>query len=469
MRSSSSYNTIDPSQDKVVWAFPESSDKELASALARADAGFKIWRQTSFAERKALLLKVASILEADASHFAQFVSLEMGKPLAQAIAEVKKCALACRHYATSDFDKILDPVFPQHAGSTTSGNSKEEQFYVRHDPLGAVLAIMPWNFPFWQVFRAAAPILLAGNVMVLKPSDTTPQCGMTIERIFKDAGLPKGVFQTALLTHEQCEMVIAHPTIRGVTLTGSTRAGRSIAASAGKNLKKCVLELGGSDPFIVFADAHIEEAVSVGITARFQNSGQSCVAAKRFLIEETIFEKFTDAFTKKMKNLGVGHPLDEGTYIGPLANAKQHETFQVQIEDARSKGAHVVSGQTAISAKGFYVEPCVITGVTKTMRIHDEEVFGPAAQIAPFKSENEAWQLANESAYGLGSNVWTQDAARAARAAKAIEAGQVFINGMVRSDPRVPFGGVKDSGFGRELGQEGLLEFTNIKTICLKF
>jgi succinate-semialdehyde dehydrogenase/glutarate-semialdehyde dehydrogenase len=339
--------------------------------------------------------------------------------------------------------------------------------FVRFDPLGPILAIMPWNFPFWQVFRFAAPSLVAGNVALLKHAPNTPGCALEIERLFGDAGAPEGLLQSLFLTNEQAAELMARREVRGVTLTGSSRAGRAVASAAGEHLKPVVLELGGSDPFIVFADAHLDEAVEVGVTSRCSNSGQSCIAAKRFLIESSVFDDYCARFVSRMQSQKVGDPLADDTDIGPLARDDLREQLHRQVQESQRGGARALCGGTLPEGKGFFYPPTVLVDVAEGTPAHDEELFGPVAVLAPFRDEDEAVALANATDYGLGSSVWSSDRERIDRLLPRIEAGSVFVNGLVKSDPRLPFGGVKQSGFGRELSREGLLEFTNVKTVWI--
>ena len=451
------YRTLNPTTGELVERFDLATKGEVEAALERAVAAFAAFHRWPFRERAAILERAADLLEARASELARLMALEMGKPLAEGEAEAKKCAWACRHYA-QEGEAFLAPRALESDGS---------EAWVRHEPLGPILAIMPWNFPFWQVFRFAAPALAAGNVALLKHAPCTPRCARAIESLLGEAGAPPGVFQNLFLSNDQAAEVIAHAAVRGVTLTGSTRAGREVAAAAGRALRPMVAELGGSDPFIVFADADLEAAVRVGVASRCLNSGQSCIAAKRFLVERAVLEPFTEAFVAAMEARQVGDPLQPGVNVGPLAREDLRDGLARQVQALREQGARLLCGGEVPAGAGFFYPPSVLTGLDPASPTAQEELFGPVATIFPFANEAEAVHLANITAYGLGASLWTADRARVERLVPEIESGSVFVNGLVKSDPRLPFGGVKSSGFGRELAREGMLEFTNVKTVWI--
>jgi succinate-semialdehyde dehydrogenase/glutarate-semialdehyde dehydrogenase len=449
--------SINPATEVVLQTFEEHTDSHVDQKLARAAATFGEWRTQSFAARAVLLRRVAKQLRADAETLAGLITDEMGKPMAQSRAEVEKCAWCCDYFADNAEAFLAD--IPSPSAATKS--------YVAFDPLGVVLAIMPWNFPFWQVFRFAAPALMAGNVGVLKHASNVPLCALAIERVFAQAGLPEGAFQTLLIGGERASKLIADPRIAAVTLTGSEEAGSKVAEASGRALKKAVLELGGSDPYIVLADADIEAAARVAVDARFQNAGQSCIAAKRFIVEERVAGEFEERFAARIHELTVGDPRDEGTRIGPLAKADLVDTLDAQVRRSIEKGARVIAGGHAMERAGYFYAPTLLTDVTPEMDVFTEETFGPAAALIRANDADHAIALANDSRFGLGANLWSQDIERAQQYARLIESGSVFVNGMVASDPRLPFGGVKRSGFGRELSDFGIREFVNIKTVWI--
>jgi len=449
------YATLNPATGETLATFATATAGDIEKALEQAQSAFASWRQTPVQRRAALLTRVATALEQDAEAYGHLMAVEMGKPIAQGAGEAKKCAWVCRYYAENAEDFL----------SRRPAESDGSDAYIRADPLGPILAIMPWNFPFWQVFRFAAPALVAGNAGILKHSPNTPQCAEAIVALFRDAGAPEGLFQNLFLTNEQAAEVIGHPAIRGVTLTGSTRAGRAVAGTAGHHLKKTVLELGGSDPFLIFADADLEKAVEGAVASRCLNSGQSCIAAKRFLVEESIQEDFLERFTAAMKAQKVGDPLAEGTNLGPLARADLRDTLAEQVERAKAQGARVLAQGEIPEGPGFYYPPTVLTGLDPHQPAAQEEYFGPVATVYPFTTEEDAVRIANGTDYGLGSSLWTRDRDRIERLVGEINAGSVFVNGMVKSDPRLPFGGIKDSGYGRELALDGLAEWVNVKTV----
>jgi len=449
--------SINPATEEVVESFEEFSPQQVDQALQQSFDAQKGWRGTSFSERAACLQKVARVLRTNKQRWAELLSLEMGKPIVEAEAEIEKCAWNC------DFFAAQAPVFlaDEHVDTGV------EASFVAFQPLGVVLAIMPWNFPFWQVIRFAAPALMAGNGAVLKHASNVPRCALALEEVFSSAGLPKGLFRTVLVPGSQTERLIGDPRIAAVTLTGSSEVGQRVASAAGRALKKQVLELGGSDPFIVLADADLEAAAKVAVRARNQNNGQSCIAAKRFIVEEPVADEFTSRFAAAVGALQVGDPMQRSTNVGPLARGDLREALSVQVEGSLSAGAHAVVGGHALDRKGYFFEPTVLDGVKDTMPAFREETFGPVAAVIRARDADQAISLANDTEYGLGANLWTRDTTRAKDLARRIEAGSVFINGMVASDPRLPFGGIKHSGYGRELSSYGIREFTNIQTIVV--
>jgi succinate-semialdehyde dehydrogenase/glutarate-semialdehyde dehydrogenase len=403
------------------------------------------------------MIAAAGLLEAEKKRLAKIITLEMGKLYSAAIEEVEKCARGCRYYA-DNAERFLEDQTAQ----TSAARS-----FVRYEPMGAILAIMPWNFPFWQVFRFAAPVLMAGNVALLKHAGNVPQCALAIEEIFCRAGFDKGVFQALLIEASQAEELIRDPRIKAVTMTGSDRAGSAVAAAAAREIKKSVLELGGSDPFIVMPSADLESAVSTGLKSRMINTGQSCIAAKRFLVADAVYEKYVTQYVERVRALKVGDPFDETTEIGPLATEQILNGIHNQVQKTIAAGAKLLTGGNRIAGPGFFYEPTVLVNVPKDSPGFREEIFGPVAPIFRVRDAEEALELANDSIFGLGASVWTNDRKEQELFASEVESGMVFFNSMVVSDPRVPFGGVKRSGLGRELGEFGIREFTNIKTIWI--
>jgi len=398
---------------------------------------------------------VAGVLRADKSRFAALLTAEMGKPIVEAEAEIEKCAWTANWFAENSERLLADEPM----------ESTASESYVRFQPLGVILAVMPWNFPFWQAFRAGLPALSAGNVMLLKHSSNVPQSALAIEEVFREAGLPEGVFQTLLIGSGAVEGLIGDRRVAGVTLTGSEGAGRTVAEAAGRTLKKAVLELGGSDPFVVLADADIEAAATVACRARNQNNGQSCIAAKRFIVEEAVADEFEKRFVAAVGALKVGNPMDRNNQVGPLARGDLVDDLERQVEESVRLGARAVVGGKRIEGDGYYFQPTVLTHVRPGMPAYHEETFGPVAAVIRVKDSDDALRVANDTDFGLGSNIWTRDVGRGKRMAEQVEAGLVFINGMVASDARLPFGGVKRSGYGRELSEYGIKEFTNIQTV----
>lgn len=437
-----------------VRAYSMMSAGAVEAKLAAADRAFPAWAARPLGERGALLLRVADELHARRDAIAATMTAEMGKLRREALAEIEKCAGACRYYARHAGDYLREETIGTEAARS----------YVRYEPIGCVLAIMPWNFPLWQVFRFLAPGLMAGNVALLKHATNVPGCADAIAAVLADAGVPEGVFGVLHIDSEQAAEVIADPRVKAVTLTGSERAGRSVAATAGKHLKKCVLELGGSDPFIVLEDADLAKAVPVAVASRFGNAGQTCIAAKRFIVVEAVADRFIQAFAAAASALRAGDPNDEATTLAPMARADLRDELHRQVQASVAKGARVLLGGEP--GQGATVYPAtILDGVAPGMPAWDEELFGPVASLIRVRDEAEAIRVANDTAFGLGASVWTADAARGERVAARVVAGACFVNSLVRSDVRLPFGGTKASGFGRELAGHGIHEFTNIKTV----
>ena len=443
--------TINPATGETVRSFDALSENEVAARLDRAARAFQQWRVTPVGDRAAIVGRAGEILEKDKERYGRLMTLEMGKPLKAAVEEAAKCALACRYYA----EHASAFVAPEHVDGDE----------VHYQPLGAVLAVMPWNFPFWQVIRFAAPALCAGNVGILKHASNVPQCALAIEELFGKAGAPPGVFQTLLIGSDRVEAIIADERIAAVTLTGSEPAGRHVAGTAGRNLKKTVLELGGSDPFIVMETADIAKAAGAAVKARTINNGQSCIAAKRFIVHERVATAFTDRFVEGMRSLRIGDPMLPETDIGPLATRQIADDLEKQVAESVRLGARVLTGGKRVSGAGNYFEPTVLTDVPANSPAYRDELFGPVAALFCARDLDDAIRIANDTSFGLGAAAWTRDQAETDRFIRDLEAGTVFINGMVASDPRFPFGGVKHSGYGRELGPWGLHEFVNIKTV----
>jgi succinate-semialdehyde dehydrogenase/glutarate-semialdehyde dehydrogenase len=447
--------SINPATGQTLDTFPELSDLDLECKLALAASTFKSYRLTSLADRKKWMTRAAEILETEKESFGRTMTLEMGKPLADAVAEAAKCATACRYYVEHAEAILGDQVIPTNA--TLS--------YIRFQPIGVVMAVMPWNFPFWQVFRFVAPALMAGNVGLLKHSSNVPQCALAIEEILRRAGFPEGAFQTLLIGAARVGKLLDDPRIAAATLTGSEPAGIQVATAAARNIKKTVLELGGSDPFIVMPSADMGKAVATAVKARCINNGQSCIAAKRFIAPASIYAEFEERYVEGMQALKVGDPMDPSTQIGPLATPQGVRDLEDQVKRAVASGAKMLCGGTRIARAGNFFEPTVLAGVGRDNPVFREEIFGPVAMLFEVKDLEEAIELANDSPFGLGACAWTNDPAERARFIDELEAGLVFINGMVASDARLPFGGTKHSGYGRELGPFGILEFVNAKTV----
>ena len=450
-----SVSSINPATGEILETFAETAPAALERILDQAVAAYGAWRRFSYAQRGQAMRQAARILRERRAEYARTMALEMGKPLQQGEAEAEKCAWACEYYAEQAAAMLGDQP------RVTDGSRS----YVRFDPIGPVLAIMPWNFPFWQVFRFAAPALMAGNAGLLKHAPNVTRCALAIEELFRQAGFPEGLFRTVILQNEAVAGVIADPRVRAATLTGSDRAGSQVAAQAGTHLKKMVLELGGSDPFLVLEDADVDQAARTAAEARLLNSGQSCIAAKRFIVVESVADRFLETFVSEMAARRLGDPLAPATQLGPQARLDLRANLHRQVTESVRRGARLLLGGKLPDGPGCYYPATVLAAVHEGMPAFDEEVFGPAAAVIRVPDETQALRVANASRYGLGASVWTADPARGERLARELEAGSVFVNGLVRSDPRLPFGGVKRSGYGRELSEYGLKEFVNIKTV----
>lgn len=450
--------TINPATGETIKSFEPLTEQQLEEKLARAADTYRSYRRTSFEERARMMMRAAEILENEKDAFARVMTLEMGKPIKSARDEAAKCAWVCRYYAETAEKFLADELVETNASRS----------YIRYQPLGTVLAVMPWNFPFWQVFRFAAPALMAGNTGLLKHASNVPQCALSIEDIFTRAGFPEGCFQTLLIGSNMVQRVIEDARVKAATLTGSEPAGSHVASVAGKHIKKTVLELGGSDPFIVMKSANLDEAVKTAVKARTINNGQSCIAAKRFIIAEEIYEEFEQKFVEGMEALKIGDPADEATEIGPLATPDILDDLDEQVQKSVKAGARVLTGGRRLDVRGNFYPPTVLTDIPKDSPAYGEEFFGPVALLFRVRNLEEAIELANDTTFGLGSSAWTNNEEERARFIDELEAGSVFINGMVASDPRLPFGGVKHSGYGRELSAYGIREFVNIKTVWIK-
>lgn len=449
--------TVNPATGETLRTFEPLRDQQIEEKLQRSLEGFAKNRRRSFAERAANIQKAAELLEKRQRDYGRLMTIEMGKPIKAAIAEAKKCALVCRYYADHAAQFLADERV---------ATSAEESF-IRYEPIGPVLAVMPWNFPFWQVFRFAAPALMAGNVGLLKHASNVPQCALAIEEVLRDAGFRDGEFQTLLISAEQVQKVLLDERVKAATLTGSEPAGASVASAAAKHIKKTVLELGGSDPFLIMPSANLDDAVSTAVQARIINNGESCIAAKRFIVHEKIAAEFESRFVEAMKKLKVGDPLEESTDVGPLAMPQIVNDLEKQVQQSIAAGAKLLTGGKRIGNRGNFYAPTVLTGIPDDAPVAREETFGPVASIFRVGDVDAAIAAANSTQFGLGASVWTRDRSEAMRFVDGIESGQVFVNAMVASDPRVPFGGVKHSGFGRELGVYGIREFVNIKTVWI--
>jgi succinate-semialdehyde dehydrogenase/glutarate-semialdehyde dehydrogenase len=453
------FETRNPTTGQVTFEHPGISTDEALQKVNIARIAQQTWSiKTPIEARAALFRRLATILRTQQETLARLITVEVGKPIGQSRAEIEKSALVCEYYA-------------QHAPAFLADEpikTAAKKSYVAHQPLGVILAVMPWNFPFWQVFRFAAPALMAGNTGLLKHASNTPQCALAIERLFTEAGFEAGVFTTLMIRAHQVEDILRHPAVKGVALTGSEPAGRAVAALAGGLLKKSVLELGGSDPFIVLADASLDRVIAQAVAARFQNAGQSCIAAKRFIVERGILEAFTERFRQAIERIQVGDPLLETTQMGPIAREDLREEIHQQVQASLKAGAQLINGGASLDGPGFFYTPTLLSGVQKGMVAYSDEIFGPVASIIEASDIPHAIALANDTPFGLGASVWTDDISMGQVIARNIEAGCCFVNAIVKSDVHMPFGGVKHSGYGRELGEDGLMEFVNRKTIWVE-
>lgn len=449
------YKSINPFTCKEEASFDFISDIVLAQKLILSEEQYHEWSHSPIPDRAVILKRAADILEKELDRHAAIITREMGKPISQSRAEVKKCAWVSRYYA-ENAESFLEP---------TKLDSTAPESYVRYDPLGIIFAIMPWNFPYWQTFRFLAPNFMAGNTELLKHASNVPQCAQAMEELFLQAGAPEGVFQNLFITYEQTAHVIKYDAVLGITLTGSNYAGNKVAELAGAQGKKSVLELGGSDPYVVFADADLELAAETAIMARFQNNGQSCIAAKRFIIEESAFDPFISLFKPKVEAMKVGDPMDPDTIIGPLARKDLLLELEDQIQHILDQGGKIITGGKRLKEGCLILEPTIITDLPIDAPVNEEELFGPVIPVFSFRTEEQALEMANHTHFGLGASVWTGDRERAERMARGIESGTVTINSMVKSEPGLPFGGIKASGYGRELSEVGMKEFLNIKTV----
>ncbi len=448
-----------PATGEVLKTFSELSDEEVKNKIGVGAEAFKSWRETSFEYRAGLMHKHAEYLRENKERLAKYASIEMGKTKAAAIIEVEKCATVCDYYADNAENFLVNEII----------ESTAKENYVSFEPLGIVLAVMPWNFPYWQAYRFLAPALMSGNVCLLKHASNVPECAESIEKSLLASGFPEGTFQNLFISSSKVESIIRDPRVMAVTLTGSEVAGRSVASIAGDEVKKTVLELGGSDPFIVLADADVKLAAKDAAIGRMQNNvGQSCIAAKRFIVHTSIVDEFTKLFVEHFSNLVVGDPLDERTTVGPLATEQGLLEVERQVDESVAKGGEILCGGKRVGSVGYFYAPTILGNVKKGMPVYDEEVFGPVAPIITFTDEDEAIKIANDTPFGLGATIFTKDIDKAKKLVTKIEAGNVFINGFVRSDPRAPFGGTKRSGYGRELGEYGIKEFVNIKNVWIQ-
>jgi len=451
--------SINPADGEVIRTYETLNEEQTAAMLARSQEAFTLWRRTSFEERAGCLRRAAEILRKRSHDFGSLITQEMGKAFREAEAEVEKCAWVCEHYAANAERYLSDEVIQTEA----------RRSFVTFQPLGVLVAVMPWNFPFWQVFRFAAPSLMAGNAAVLKHASNVPGCALAIEELFGEAGFPENLFRTLLIESRLVASVIENPYVRAVTLTGSSAAGREVASMAGRVLKKCVMELGGSDPFVVLDDADLDAAVELGVQSRTLNAGQSCIAAKRFVVVEAVADRFEALFVERMKRVRMGDPRSEETDMGPLARRDLRDNLHRQVRGSIERDARLLLGGEIPEGPGAFYPPTVLTQVGPGMPAYHEELFGPVAAILRARDEEDAVRIANDTAFGLGAAVFTRDLGRGERiAAEGLEAGCCFVNDVVRSDPRLPFGGIKESGFGRELSHYGIKEFVNIKTVSIR-
>ena len=448
---------INPSNGELIKEYPEHSPNEISDIIESTNQAFIHWKETSFHERSQLMRSVADIMRTNIEEYAKLMTFEMGKIIKESRAEIEKCAWICEYYAENTEQFLSDEIIETDASKS----------FVSFEPLGVVLAVMPWNFPFWQVFRFAAPGIMAGNTGLLKHASNVPGCALAIEEIFRKAGFPESVFSTLMITSPNVEQVIRNPFVKAVTLTGSEPAGRAVASIAGDEIKKTVLELGGSDPYIVLDDADMEACINMAVQARMINTGQSCIAAKRFIVVESRLTEFETRQAELMQSLKIGDPLLPDTQVGPLARMDLVDDLDKQVKKSINMGAKLLCGGKRVNGPGAFYEPTILTNVTRGMPAYHEETFGPVMAIIPVKDEREAIAVANDSEFGLGGCIWSKDLDKAEKLARKIETGAVFINGMVKSDPRLPFGGIKKSGYGRELSDYGIKEFVNVKSIWI--
>lgn len=451
--------SINPANHEVIATYDEMNSEQVREILRKAGQAQRNWARTAFSERAVCLRRVADLLKSRSGEWARLMALEMGKPLAQGKAEAEKCATGCEFYA-DNAERFLDDEAVQ--------GTPAARAFVRYQPIGTILAIMPWNFPFWQLFRAAAPALMAGNAVLLKHSSNVSGCALAIEQIIRDAGVPEGLFRTLLIGAQAAENLVADDAIAGVTLTGSERAGRVIGSAAGRALKPSVLELGGSDPFVVLPDADLDRTSEQAAQARCQNSGQSCIASKRFIVTEPIYDRFLERFIASMSALKMGDPLEDGVYVGPQARSELRDELHKQVEQSVAAGASVALGGTKSDQAGAWYPPSILTGVKPGMPAYDEELFGPVAAVIRAKDADDALRIANDTKFGLGASVWTSNPDGTQELIDGIAAGLVFVNDYERSDARLPFGGVKSSGYGRELSHHGIHEWVNAKTVWIR-
>ena len=450
--------SINPYTYEVLKEYDEDSTEQVHSKIEKANNTFRILREKTFAERSEMMKKAAEVLRQNKEHYASIISKEMGKVISESVKEIDKCAWVCDYYADNAENFLKEEPL----------NVEDGEAYITYDPLGVILAVMPWNFPFWQVFRFAAPNLMAGNTGLLKHASNVPQCAYAIEEVFRKAGFPDGSFQALMISTGKVNEVLDHPMVKAATLTGSDRAGSKVAERAGKNLKKTVLELGGSDPFIILSDADLKEAAKTAAKARMINCGQSCIAAKRFIVVEEVADQFIDLFKENLKNLKHGDPMNESADYGPMARKDLAKDLEEQVKTSLDKGAELILGSGKVENDEITFHPTIITNIKPGMPAYDEELFGPVAILFVAKNEDDAIRIANDSPFGLGGALWTSNKEKGRKLARKIETGTVFINGMVASNPKTPFGGIKTSGYGRELSEVGIKEFMNIKTVWIK-